>query len=358
MKVAIIGAGITGLYLAWKLSEKGCDVTIFEKKEKIGKEVCSGLFSERILDFIPESQKLIQNQIEYCLIHFPKRTLKIKFSNPTGKPSASYGAGKFLVMNRFKLDNLVAELAENSGAKIILKSQINSLGDEAKASSSPFARLRLARVPEGFDKIIGCDGQNSIIRKSLGLPNPTYRLAIQGFFPGSDSSSTRAKRRVEMNECSATFVEAWPHKQGGFIWKIPRGKETEYGIISNPKGAKLLFEEFLKINNLKLERLNSAIIPQGLIIPARPLITLCGDAVGLTKPWSGGGVVWGLTAAEILLSNFPDFLKYQKEIKKIFLPKIIFSKILTSIVYFLGFKMPWLLPRNIKIESDFLSRRI
>jgi len=169
-------------------------------------------------------------------------------------------------------------------------------------------------------------------------------LAIQGFFPRSDSS--------------ATFVEAWPHKQGGFIWKIPRGKKTEYGIISNPKGAELLFEEFLKINNLKLERLNSAIIPQGLIIPVQPSITLCGDAAGLTKPWSGGGVVWDLIAADILLKNFPDFLRYQKEIKKFFLPKIIFSKILTSIVYFLGFKMPWLLPRNIKIESDFLSRRI
>jgi len=331
MTIAIIGAGITGLYLAWKLVEKGHQVTVFEKKEKIGKEACSGLFSERILDFIPESQKLIQNQIEYCLIHFPKRTLKIKFS------------GKFLVVNRFELDNLVAKLAENSGAKIILKSQINS-------------------PPEGFDKIIGCDGQNSVIRKSLGLPSPTYRLAIQGFFSRSDSS--------------ATFVEAWPHKQGGFIWKIPRGKKTEYGIISNPKGlqpshhppvpsggpggplAKLLFEEFLKINNLKLERLNSAIIPQGLIIPVQPSITLCGDAAGLTKPWSGGGVVWDLIAADILLKNFPDFLRYQKEIKKFFLPKIIFSKILTSIVYFLGFKMPWLLPRNIKIESDFLSRRI
>ncbi len=323
MTIAIIGAGITGLYLAWKLVEKGHQVTVFEKKEKIGKEVCSGLFSERILDFIPESQKLIQNQIEYCLIHFPKRTLKIKFS------------GKFLVVNRFELDNLVAKLAENSGAKIILKNQINS-------------------PPEGFDKIIGCDGQNSVIRKSLGLPSPTYRLAIQGFFPRSDSS--------------ATFVEAWPHNQGGFIWKIPRGKKTEYGIISNPKGlqlshhppakggplAKLLFEEFLKMNNLKLERLNSAIIPQGLIIPVHPSITLCGDAAGLTKPWSGGGVIWDLIAADILLKNFPDFLRYQKEIKKFFLPKIIFSKILTSIVYFLGFKMPWLLPRNIKIESDFL----
>jgi len=265
------------------------------------------LFSERILDFIPESQKLIQNQIEYCLIHFPKRTLKIKFSR------------KFLAMGRFELDNLVATLAQRAGAKVILKSQINS-------------------PPEGFDKIIGCDGQNSIIRKSLGLPNPTYRLAIQGFIPKSDYSN---------------FVETWPVQQG-FIWKIPRGKETEYGIISNPKGAKLLLEDFLKKNNLKLGKLEAGIVPQGLIIPKNPKITLCGDAVGLTKPWSGGGVVWSLIVANILLKNFPDFIKYQKEIKKIFLPKIIFSKIAIKLVYFLGFEMPWILPSELKIEGDFL----
>ena len=60
LKVAIIGAGIIGLYLGWKLSEKGHQVTIFEKRGKIGKEACSGLFSERLLQFIPESQKLVQ----------------------------------------------------------------------------------------------------------------------------------------------------------------------------------------------------------------------------------------------------------------------------------------------------------
>ena len=56
MKVAIIGAGINGLYLGWKLSEKNHQVTVFERKKQIGESVvCSGLFSQRILDFIPQS---------------------------------------------------------------------------------------------------------------------------------------------------------------------------------------------------------------------------------------------------------------------------------------------------------------
>ena len=307
MRIAIIGAGISGLYLAWRLAEKGHQVTVFEKKEKIGKEVCSGLFSERILDFIPESQKLIQNQIDSVLIHFPKKTLKIKFSR------------KFLVMSHFELDNLVANLAERAGAKIILNHPLNSL-------------------PDGFNRVIGCDGPNSIVRKNLGLPDPSYRIANQGFI---------------LKENYSNFVETWPTKNG-FIWKIPRGKEIEYGIIESSKEAKKLLEEFLNKNNLQLKEIRSGVVPQGLIIPSNKKITLCGDAAGLTKPWSGGGVVWSLMAANLLLKNFPDFLKYKKEMKKIFLPKIIFSKVATKIVYFLGFKFPWILPKRLKIEGDFL----
>jgi len=339
MKVAIIGAGITGLYLAWKLAERGYDITVFEKKEKVGKETCSGLFSERILEFIPQSAGLIQNEINSVLLHFPKKTITVNFSK------------KIFVLSHFELDKLVANLAQEAGAKIILNHNIS--------------RSDLDIFGNRFQRIIGCDGPNSIVRKNLGLPTPTYRLAIQGFIQKSDYSN---------------FVETWPTKNG-FIWKIPRGKEIEYGIIEKPERAKKLFKEFLDPvvkfrqgfssknlisrseskfyygvdkNKIKLNKLKTGIVPQGLIIPFHSLITLCGDAAGLTKPWSGGGVIWGLTSTEILLKNFPDFIKYKKEVRNFFLPKIIFSKIAIKIVYFLGFKIPWLLPKETKIESDFL----
>jgi len=307
-KVAIVGAGVCGLYLGWKLSEKGYPVTIFEKKEKIGKKVCSGLFSQRILEFIPESQKLIKNQIDSTLIHFPKRTLKIKFSK------------KMLVMDHWELDNLLVSLTKKVGTKIILNRYLKSL-------------------PEGFDRIIGCDGPNSFVRKSLCLKEPSFRLAIQGFISEKNNSN---------------FVETWAVEKG-FIWKIPRGEKTEYGIIAPLKKASEIFNNFLDKNNLKIDNMKSAIVPQGLIIPSHASITLCGDAVGLTKPWSGGGVIWGLTAADILLKNFPDLLKYKKEMKKVFSAKILSSKIITKITYFLGFKAAWLFPKNMKIESDFLT---
>jgi flavin-dependent dehydrogenase len=213
----------------------------------------------------------------------------------------------------------VARLAQKSGAKIILNQNI-------------------ASIPEGFERVIGCDGPLSQVRKSLSLKDPQFRLGIQGFVLKKDDSS---------------FVETWP-TENGFLWKIPRGKEIEYGIIERPKKAKQLFDNFLKEKKISSEKIISATIPQDLIIPDNPRVTLCGDAAGLTKPWSGGGVIWGLMAADILLKNFPDFLKYKKEVKRFFLPRILFSKIITYSVYFLGFKAPWLLPKNYRIESDFL----
>jgi len=317
MKIGIIGAGISGLYLAWKLTQKGYKVTVFEKRKKIGKEVCSGLFSERILDFIPhlredagfipQSQNLIKNQIDYCLIHFPKKTIKIKFSK------------KFLVINHSQLDRLVASLAKKSGVKIILNQNISSL-------------------PEGFEKIIGCDGALSQVRKILGLRNPKFNLGIQGFISKKNNSN---------------FVETWPTEQG-FFWKIPRGKEIEYGILGGVKEAKKNFESFLKEKNIYFKKINSALIPQGLIIPQNQKITLLGDAAGLTKPWSGGGVVWSLISADILLKNFPDFIKYKKETEKFFMSKIIFSKMAKKLVYFLGSNFPFILPKEFKIDGDFL----
>ena len=306
-QIAIIGAGSCGLYLAWKLSAKGNKITVFEKKKDISSKACSGLFSERILDFVPESRKLIENEINSVVVHFPKKSAKVNFSK------------KFLVMDHARLDNLLLEKARQAGAEIVFGHNVSKL-------------------PEGFDKIIGADGADSIVRQVLKLPKLSFRLGIQGFIT---------------EKSHGNYVETWPCKNG-FIWRIPRGHKIEYGIMTDVDQAYKTFTEFAEKKDIHLENIKARIIPGGFSLPLDEQATLCGDAAGLTKPWSGGGVVWGLIAADMLVKNFPDFSSYAKECQKFFGFKILKSKILTKAVYFIGNNLPFLLPKNSSIESDFL----
>jgi len=320
-KVAIIGAGTIGLYLAWRLSELGHKVTVFEKNQKIEKKTCSGLISERLKNFISIDSYFIEHQIDSCLINFPQKTINLNFKL------------RFLVVNRQKLNEKLSELAKKAGAEIIFGKEINE-------------------TPEGFDKVIGCDGALSRMRERLSLSRPRMRLGIQGFLPQLNSSK---------------YVETWPTKSG-FSWKIPRGNQTEYGTIGSLNSARKDFEEFCEVQKVDFNKneIGSALIPQprtnffeilrgkGLVLPKSGNITLCGDAAGLTKPWSGGGVIWGLTAADILIKSFPDFHKYHQEVKRFFGAKIFLGNISKSLIYFFGNNLPFLIPSKNLIDNDFL----
>jgi len=160
---------------------------------------------------------------------------------------------------------------------------------------------------------------------------------------------------LEEKTDNSDFVETWATKNG-FLWKIPRGENIEWGIMEKPDAARRIFDEFAARRNLKLARLKSAIIPQGLIIPKNEKITLCGDASGLTKPWSGGGVIWNLTQANMLLKNFPDFLQYRKEASRFFNLRLAIGNFAKKCAYSAGFDFPWLIPQNINLDGDYLLK--
>ncbi len=304
-KTAIVGAGTIGLYLAWKLSKLGHKVTVFEKRGEIGKKVCSGLISERLLSFIPLTEDLIEHKINSCLIHFSKKEITLKM-----KPV-------HLIIDRQKLNTLLASLAQDAGTEILFGQSV---------------------VSSEFDRVIGCDGALSETRKKLGLPQPFFRLGLQFFHSQEDYSQQ---------------VDTWPINSG-FCWKIPRGKNIEYGAMGKIGLVKKEFFKFLSQENISTqEEIEAALIPQGLILPKTGETTLCGDAMGLTKPWSGGGVIWGLTAADILLKSFPDFRKYHQRAKRFFLPKLYKAKISVPLTYLLGSNCPFLLPSRISRDNDF-----
>ncbi len=317
MRVAIVGAGICGSYLALKLKQKNPDmeVSVFEQKKKLGKP-CSGLISERIWDFFPENKKLVINEFDKAKIHYPKKTITVSFRQ------------KMLVFDRPKLDAYAASLAEEEGVDINFGTPVKRVF----ILKNHRPQISAGKVME-FDYVIGCDGANSIVRKCLGKKSRN-RLGIL----------TYVKEKRKNIETFAT--------KNGFKWIIPHAPGiAEYGIIERIDKASALFKKF--IGRKKTGKMQSAFIPDSLVFAEHPRIALCGDAAGLTKPWSGGGVIWALTAADILADSFPDFKKYEKEVRKKFEPVIFVSKIAGFGAWVAGNYFPFLL-KNREIDSDWL----
>jgi len=321
MKIGIVGCGINGAYLAWRLAKEH-DVVVFEKNKTIGEKACSGLVSERIWDFIPKNKKIVQNVIDEAIVHFPKKDIKLKF-HP-----------KMLVLNRKKLDKYVAKLAEENGAQINFNSQVKRLyylkytKPQVSVSGNVFE----------FDYLIGCDGFSSIVRKTIGVPDPKFCLGIY----------TYLNKKSKSNK-----VDVYPLKNG-FAWIIPRGSKIEYGISENVNLAKKEFQKFCKTKRIKPRKIYSSIIPEALVQAEAGRIALSGDAIGLIKPLSLGGILWGMIADNILVKSFPDFEKYDHKLRDFFEPKILFSRIGDKIGRFFGYKIPWLLPDEIYFDSDWI----
>lgn len=325
MRIAIIGAGICGLYLAWRLAREH-DVAVFERRGAIGKRACSGLVSERIWDFIPKKPELIKNVINSVRVHYPRKTVLLRF-----RP-------QMLVLDRRGLDEHVAELAKDAGAGLYLGCELRYLITPRRAKPQITIRAGDAERTGEFDYIIGADGASSTVRRQLGLPEPLFRLGIFRYVNRKAKSGT---------------ADVWP-RADGFGWIIPRGDKTELGMLGKPALAEQHFWQFCRARRLRPARASAGLIPCGLVQAAKGRVALVGDAAGLAKPWSGGGIIWGLAAANLLLKNFPNLNAYAKAVRKTFAPKILRSRLAILAANWAGKHLPQLIPANTEIDSDWM----
>ena len=296
-KIAVLGAGIVGLYTASKLKEKGFDVFLFEKEEieNVGKKPCSALVSKRIHNFVEVNDDLILNTIKKCLIKFEKKEVLLKF-NP-----------EHIVIDKRKL---ILKMIKEAKFRIVFN--IKNIDHET------------------FDYVIGADGASSPLRKSLDLKDPDFKIGLKVEDDVLDFSDTVQTFKTE----------------NGFCWIIPKGKYVEYGVFEKKENIKKEWQAF----NKKGVRSGFAVIPQGLVLVDSDKYALVGDATGLTKPWSGGGIIWQLYQADMFVSSFPNFKEYNRKVKSFFIPKIIQGKVANKVV---NENLSFLIPSSLEYDNDF-----
>jgi geranylgeranyl reductase family protein len=276
----VVGAGPAGARFARSAAERGRDVLVLEQGE-VGKPLaCSGHVSLDVWEYVPESarDRLFQNAIRGARFRLGGADSR---AYPFHRESPISNA-----VDRVELDRTLARAASDAGADVRDRHTVTAVDEGRDAVAVT------ARGPDGtetFDArlVVGADGPRSRVRAECGLPDPDEFLhGVLGFDPAPDHED---------------FVDVHLTVPGFFAWRIPRGDAgVEYGLAvspgDDPNGR---FDALVAEYGADIDRRCSGLIPVG----APPRVTgkrslLVGDAAGQTKPFTGGGILYGMRAAD------------------------------------------------------------
>ncbi|MFP4591026.1 MAG: geranylgeranyl reductase family protein [Halobacteriales archaeon] len=279
--VVIVGAGPPGSRLAYRLAEAGRDVVVLERGEPGPPLACSGHVSTDIWGYLPAGARseLLQNEVRGARFHVG------------GPGSRGYPFYKdepvSNVVDRVGLDRALAARAEAAGAEVRTGHAVTDVTVDVGGVTVEVG------TPDGPVEVrgailAGCDGPASRVRRAVGLPEPDETLhGVLGFSEEDDHGD---------------FVDVHLTVDRFFAWRIPRGDAgVEYGLAAPPGSDDLggRLDELASGYGVDLVRRCSGMIPIGP--PERVTadrVLLVGDAAAQTKPFTGGGILYGMRAAD------------------------------------------------------------
>lgn len=273
----VVGAGPVGSQLAKKFSEKDLDVLVIERSEEIGEPLaCSGHVSPDIKNFLSddEFEEIYQNEIIGANFHVSGKEYNF-YRNET----VSY------VIDRIELDRTKAEQAQEAGAEYFLGERVEEVREEDQ-----IVFVETDKDIYKAEMVAGCDGASSKVRDETDLPEPDH--FYQGILCFTDEDD------------NSDFVDVMLDVPKFFGWRIPRTDSVEYGAAV-PKGESPMewldkVTEKFDITEDERKNICAGAIPIG---PAETVTSerafLVGDAAGQTKPFTGGGILYGMRAATI-----------------------------------------------------------
>jgi 2-polyprenyl-6-methoxyphenol hydroxylase-like FAD-dependent oxidoreductase len=146
MRIAILGAGPAGLYLAYliKRRDRAADVTVIEQNAPDATFGFGVVFSDRALEFLREDDEETYAAIVPHMESWGDMTLDLK-----GERVVIDGIG-FAAIGRLHLLQLLQARARTVGVTPAYRRAVQSLAEL-----------------NGFDLVVGADGVNSLVRRSL-----------------------------------------------------------------------------------------------------------------------------------------------------------------------------------------------
>jgi digeranylgeranylglycerophospholipid reductase len=292
--VAIVGGGPGGLYAAALLARRGFDVALFEEHPSSGSPVhCTGVLATDAFDEFDLPRDVILNELRTA-----------RFHSPTGT-SVEYTTERIeaVAIDRLRLDQALYARAAAAGASITLGQRVADVAVDGDGTTIHFregAPVR-ARVC-----VLAC-GANYMLQRRLGLGLPSvYMQSAQLELPAGRSGDVELYfgRRTAPN---------------GFAWVVPvrrpDGWYARVGLMCENDAA-ARFRHFVgQIAESWRLSVPADPAPRRKLLPLAPLsrtyahrVLAVGDAGGIVKATTGGGIYYSLLSASAAVGTLENAL--------------------------------------------------
>jgi geranylgeranyl reductase family protein len=290
--VIVIGAGPAGLYTAVRLARGGHDVLVLEEHTVVGAPThCTGIVSSEMEEFYKVPDELVLHRARACVVISPQGAAA-EFRSPGEEIS---------VLDRGAFDRALALDAEQAGATVLLGSRVEDVS--VGRSVVEVTTSRRAHLGRAVVLATGV-GYRFHRRREFGLPRALLHTA-----------------QIELDARPMDALEIHLGRQvapEGFAWLVPIQRD---GLARVKAGVLLRGDARTRLRSFLgspavASRLTGAVGDPLLrllpVAPPRrtygPRTLLVGDAAGLTKPITGGGIFYSLLSASLAADTLEEAL--------------------------------------------------
>lgn len=294
--VVVIGAGPAGSTVARLLAERGHDVVVLEEHDHVGSPVhCTGLLGAEAFEEFDLPRSLILAE-----------TATARFWGATGRsvPLKSDRVNA-TVIDRAALDRHLADRAVAAGAEIRLGARVEQVAVEP---DRVIVTVRNAESPVSARACVIACGANYRFHRPLGLGMP--RVFLQ---------SVQVETRFpEMPEIEVQFGrEVAP---SGFAWMVPFRRDEEpyarIGLMGETRSTERFAAFIASLCRRAGVDPGTIPAPRQKMLPLGPVersyadrVLAVGDAAGLVKPTTGGGIYYGMLSGVFASEVLGDALR-------------------------------------------------
>jgi digeranylgeranylglycerophospholipid reductase len=309
--VIIVGGGPAGLITSRRIAEDGHNVVVLEEHPEIGKpDHCAGLISTSGLKSLKlrPPMDIVQNHVSAARIFAPSgQSILIE----RGKREA-------FVLDRSKFDSWLAERAADAGAEILTKSKVLEVACANEKPCAVALKTGEGREERRSQVVVDAEGTRCQLSKLVGLPTvprsnkyPAYQFEMSGVDIDDDVVEMYYGRHVA---------------PGFFAWIIPLGDRRARVGLAAKNMAKMRLATSMRQHPVMSKRLEHASIERGfggIVLVGTPIkrtvtgrFLVVGDAAGMVKPTTGGGVIMGGAAARIAGRVVSSALRNERAIEE------------------------------------------